>query len=157
EWQKVYFRLRNSVEGYNGFAKNPLTEAIEQAGSRHIRGRAAQTVHSPLRTVSDQSTSRGTHGTETTNGPLRAAFGEARFVSTSLAAGGLPVLAGGRQARAVSAVPPNTGSERRGRLRHGVRGRSDPMQQRRVSDLMTRGVVRVGRQDGFKDIARPHD
>ena len=24
EWQKVYFRLRNSVEGYNGSAKNPL-------------------------------------------------------------------------------------------------------------------------------------
>ena len=44
EWQKIYFRLRNSVEGYNGFAKNPLAEAIEQAGSRRIRGIAAQTV-----------------------------------------------------------------------------------------------------------------
>ncbi|MFP1625978.1 hypothetical protein ACLB9X_12560 [Streptomyces sp. 5K101] len=38
EWQKVYFRLRNSVEGYNGYAKNPLAEAIEAAGSGRNRG-----------------------------------------------------------------------------------------------------------------------
>ncbi|MGW8685689.1 hypothetical protein ACWGNN_32585 [Streptomyces sp. NPDC055817] len=42
--QKVYFRLRNSVEGYNGYAKSPLAEAIEAAGGRRIRGIAAQTV-----------------------------------------------------------------------------------------------------------------
>ncbi|MFF0012785.1 hypothetical protein [Streptomyces sp. NPDC005374] len=41
QWQKIYFRLRNSVEGYNGYAKNPLAEAIEAAGSRRIRGIAA--------------------------------------------------------------------------------------------------------------------
>ncbi|MFG2738734.1 hypothetical protein ACGFY0_01500 [Streptomyces chartreusis] len=44
EWQRVYFRLRNSVEGYNGYAKNPLAEGIESAGSRRIRGVAAQTI-----------------------------------------------------------------------------------------------------------------
>ncbi|MFD5119662.1 hypothetical protein [Streptomyces sp. NPDC058385] len=45
QWQKVYFRLRNSVEGYNGYAKSPLAEAIEAAGEgRRIRGIAAQTV-----------------------------------------------------------------------------------------------------------------
>ncbi|MEU1478638.1 hypothetical protein [Streptomyces sp. NPDC005760] len=44
EWQKICFRLRNSVEGYNGYAKNPLAEAIEAAGSRRIRGIAAQTI-----------------------------------------------------------------------------------------------------------------
>ncbi|MEU4492774.1 hypothetical protein AB0F96_04760 [Streptomyces sp. NPDC023998] len=44
EWQKVYFRLRNSVEGYNGYAKNPLAEAIEASGTRRIRGIAAQTI-----------------------------------------------------------------------------------------------------------------
>ncbi|WP_406731496.1 hypothetical protein [Streptomyces sp. NBC_01794] len=43
EWQKVYFRLRNSVEGYN-YAKNPLAEAIEASGSRRIGGIAAQTI-----------------------------------------------------------------------------------------------------------------
>jgi hypothetical protein len=44
EWQKVYFRLRNSVEGYNGYAKNLLAEGIESAGSRRIRGIAAPTI-----------------------------------------------------------------------------------------------------------------
>lgn len=44
EWQKIYFRLRNSVEGFNGFAKNPLAESIEASGTRRIRGIAAQTV-----------------------------------------------------------------------------------------------------------------
>ncbi|NUQ97374.1 MAG: hypothetical protein HOY79_12770 [Streptomyces sp.] len=44
EWQKIYFRLRNSNEGYNGYAKNPLAEGIEAAGSRRIRGIAAQTI-----------------------------------------------------------------------------------------------------------------
>ncbi|MER5918683.1 hypothetical protein [Streptomyces mirabilis] len=44
EWQNIYFRLRNSVEGYNGYAKNPLAEGIEAAGSRRIRGIAAQTI-----------------------------------------------------------------------------------------------------------------
>ncbi|WP_051899884.1 hypothetical protein [Streptomyces aureus] len=44
EWQKIYFRLRNSVESYNGYAKNPLAESVEAAGSRRIRGIAAQTI-----------------------------------------------------------------------------------------------------------------
>ncbi len=44
EWTRVYFRLRNSVEGVNGFAKDPAHEAIEAAGSRRIRGIAAQSV-----------------------------------------------------------------------------------------------------------------
>ncbi|MFJ2397487.1 hypothetical protein ACIOTI_32675 [Streptomyces sp. NPDC087843] len=44
ERQKIYFRLRNGVEGYNGYAKNPLAEGIEAAGSRRIRGIAAQTI-----------------------------------------------------------------------------------------------------------------
>ncbi|MGP3952201.1 hypothetical protein [Streptomyces sp. 7N604] len=44
EWQKIYFRLRNSVEGSNGYAKDPLAEGIEAAGSRRIRGIAAQTI-----------------------------------------------------------------------------------------------------------------
>ncbi|MEV6104461.1 hypothetical protein AB0M28_07035 [Streptomyces sp. NPDC051940] len=42
DWQRVYFRLRNSVEHFNGYAKDPLYEAIEQP-SRRIRGIAAQT------------------------------------------------------------------------------------------------------------------
>lgn len=44
QWQKIYFRLRNSIEGFNGFAKSPLAEAIESSRSRPIRGLAAQTI-----------------------------------------------------------------------------------------------------------------
>ncbi|MFJ6897101.1 hypothetical protein [Streptomyces hokutonensis] len=36
EWQKIYFRLQNSVEGCNGYAKNALTKASQSAGSRRI-------------------------------------------------------------------------------------------------------------------------
>ncbi|MFJ8788315.1 hypothetical protein [Streptomyces sp. NPDC102462] len=43
-WQRVYFRLRNSVEGINGYAKDPLYERLEDAGTRRIRGIAAQTL-----------------------------------------------------------------------------------------------------------------
>lgn len=44
EWQKIYFRLRNSVEGINGYAKDDAQEAIERAGRRRIRGIAAQSL-----------------------------------------------------------------------------------------------------------------
>ncbi|WP_416520549.1 hypothetical protein [Streptomyces achromogenes] len=43
-WQRVYFRLRNSVEGINGFAKDPLHERLEESGTRRVRGIAAQTI-----------------------------------------------------------------------------------------------------------------
>ncbi|MFE7606995.1 hypothetical protein [Streptomyces celluloflavus] len=42
-WQRIYFRLRNSIEGINGYAKDPLYERLEEAGTRRIRGIAAQT------------------------------------------------------------------------------------------------------------------
>ncbi|MFF4356720.1 hypothetical protein [Streptomyces sp. NPDC001604] len=43
-WQRIYFRLRNSVEGVNGFGKDPLYEHFESGGTRRIRGIAAQTL-----------------------------------------------------------------------------------------------------------------
>ncbi|MFF9406003.1 hypothetical protein ACF1B0_10775 [Streptomyces anandii] len=43
-WQRVYFRLRNSVEGINGYTKDPLYERLEDPGTRRIRGIAAQTL-----------------------------------------------------------------------------------------------------------------
>ncbi|MFF0221645.1 hypothetical protein [Streptomyces sp. NPDC004629] len=43
-WQRVYFRLRNSIEGMNGYAKDTLRERLENPGSRRIRGIAAQTI-----------------------------------------------------------------------------------------------------------------
>ncbi|TDD32922.1 hypothetical protein E1287_21210 [Actinomadura sp. KC06] len=44
EWQKVYGRLRNTVEGMNGYAKADAHEGIEHGGNRRIRGIAAQTL-----------------------------------------------------------------------------------------------------------------
>ncbi|MFJ1605290.1 hypothetical protein ACIOHS_18270 [Streptomyces sp. NPDC088253] len=40
----MYIRLRNSVEGINGYAKDPLYERLEDAGTRRIRGITAQTL-----------------------------------------------------------------------------------------------------------------
>ncbi|MBR7831723.1 hypothetical protein KDL01_00540 [Actinospica durhamensis] len=44
EWAKIYFRLRNSVEGINGFAKDPVHEAIEAGATRRIRGIAPASI-----------------------------------------------------------------------------------------------------------------
>jgi hypothetical protein len=42
EWQRIYFRLRNTVEGLNGYAKDDAYEAIERSQNRRIRGITAQ-------------------------------------------------------------------------------------------------------------------
>ncbi|MGW6390586.1 hypothetical protein ACWFR1_08770 [Streptomyces sp. NPDC055103] len=44
DWQRVYFRLRNAIEGMNGFGKDPLYERLESGGTRRIRGIAAQAI-----------------------------------------------------------------------------------------------------------------
>lgn len=44
DWARVYFRLRNSVEGLNAFTKDPVHEAIEAGATRRIRGTAATSV-----------------------------------------------------------------------------------------------------------------
>ncbi|QKW32669.1 hypothetical protein HUT06_00305 [Actinomadura sp. NAK00032] len=44
EWQDIYGRLRNTVEGMNGYAKADAYEGIEHGGNRRIRGIAAQTL-----------------------------------------------------------------------------------------------------------------
>lgn len=44
EWDQVYHRLRNSVEGVNGYAKDINHEALERSGTRRIRGIAAQSL-----------------------------------------------------------------------------------------------------------------
>ncbi|MEZ0106332.1 hypothetical protein ABH920_000313 [Catenulispora sp. EB89] len=42
EWVRIYFTLRNSIESFNGYAKDDNYEAIERGGRRRIRGMAAQ-------------------------------------------------------------------------------------------------------------------
>jgi len=44
EWHPVYSTLRNTIEGFNGLAKDHSYEALGDADRRRIRGQAAQSV-----------------------------------------------------------------------------------------------------------------
>jgi hypothetical protein len=43
-WARHYATLRNTIEGWNGFAKDPAHEALGQAARRRVRGIAAQGI-----------------------------------------------------------------------------------------------------------------
>jgi len=43
-WARHYATLRNTIEGWNGFAKDPSHEALAQPARRRVRGIAAQGV-----------------------------------------------------------------------------------------------------------------
>ncbi len=47
-WHKRYATLRNTIEGLNGYAKDPAHEALAQPGRRRVRGIAAQSVFTTL-------------------------------------------------------------------------------------------------------------
>ena len=47
-WHKSYATLRNTIEGLNGYAKDPAHEALAQPGRRRVRGIAAQSVFTAL-------------------------------------------------------------------------------------------------------------
>jgi hypothetical protein len=47
-WHERYAALRNTIEGLNGYAKDPAHEALGQPGRRRIRGIAAQSVLTAL-------------------------------------------------------------------------------------------------------------
>jgi len=44
EWARHYATLRNTIEGWNGFVKDPAHEALAQPARRRVRGIAAQGV-----------------------------------------------------------------------------------------------------------------
>ena len=44
EWARTYATLRNTIEGWNGFAKDPAHEALAQSARRRVRGIAAQGI-----------------------------------------------------------------------------------------------------------------
>ena len=74
----MYFRLRNSVEGINGYAKDPLYERLEDAGTRRIRGIAAQTLllafqlaHASRRKLTAWANSIALHGDRSHRRPTR--------------------------------------------------------------------------------------
>src|SRR5207245_7058402 len=47
-WQARYATLRNTIEGLNGYAKDPAHEAPAQPGRRRVRGIAAQSLFTAL-------------------------------------------------------------------------------------------------------------
>ncbi len=44
EWSRHYATLRNTIEGWNGFVKDPSHEALAQSARRRVRGIAAQGI-----------------------------------------------------------------------------------------------------------------
>jgi len=51
EWARRYATLRNTIEGLNGFLKDPAHEALAQPGRRRVRGIAAQSIFCALLVV----------------------------------------------------------------------------------------------------------
>ncbi len=47
-WQARYATLRNTIEGLNGFVKDPAHEALAQPARRRVRGIAAQSIFTAL-------------------------------------------------------------------------------------------------------------
>jgi len=47
-WHKCYATLRNTIEGLNGYLKDPAHQALAQPGRRRVRGIAAQPVFTAL-------------------------------------------------------------------------------------------------------------
>jgi len=47
-WHKTYATLRNTIEGLNGYAKDPAHQALAAPGRRRIRGIAAQSIFTAL-------------------------------------------------------------------------------------------------------------
>jgi len=44
EWASTYAAYRNTIEGWNGFVKDPAHEALAAPGRRRVRGIAAQSI-----------------------------------------------------------------------------------------------------------------
>ena len=47
-WHARYATLRNTIEGLNGYAKDPAHQALAQPGRRRVRGIAAQSIFTAL-------------------------------------------------------------------------------------------------------------
>jgi len=48
EWARVYATYRNTIEGTNGFVKDPAHESLQAPGRRRVRGIAAQSLFTAL-------------------------------------------------------------------------------------------------------------
>jgi hypothetical protein len=48
KWQQTYATYRNTVEGVNGYIKDPAHECLQAPGRRRVRGIAAQSLFAAL-------------------------------------------------------------------------------------------------------------
>jgi hypothetical protein len=48
EWQQTYATYRNTIEGLNGYLKDPAHECLQAPGRRRVRGIAAQSLFTAL-------------------------------------------------------------------------------------------------------------
>ena len=44
DWARTYATYRNTIEGLNGYVKDPAHEALAEPGRRRVRGIAAQSI-----------------------------------------------------------------------------------------------------------------
>ena len=82
-WQARYATLRNTIEGLNGYAKDPAHQALAQPGRRRVRGIAAQSVFTALLLMAANIRKTRAWRALTTSGKARAAQ-RARRRRTSL-------------------------------------------------------------------------
>ena len=61
EWARHYATLRNTIEGWNGFVKDPAHEALAQPARRRVRGIAAQGIFVTLLLVAANLRKIDTH------------------------------------------------------------------------------------------------
>jgi hypothetical protein len=61
EWARHYATLRNTIEGWNGFVKDPAHEALAQPARRRVRGIAAQSIFVTLLIVAANLRKIDTH------------------------------------------------------------------------------------------------
>jgi len=61
EWARHYATLRNTIEGWNGFVKDPAHEALAEPARRRVRGIAAQGVFVTLLLVAANLRKIDTH------------------------------------------------------------------------------------------------
>jgi hypothetical protein len=67
EWARHYATLRNTIEGWNGFVKDPAHEALAQPARRRVRGLAAQSIFVTLLVVAANLRKIDTHHRQMTD------------------------------------------------------------------------------------------
>jgi hypothetical protein len=83
-WARHYATLRNTIEGWNGFAKDPAHEALAEPGRRRVRGVAAQGILVTFLYVAANLRKIETHEKQMANREALVARKRARRRRTSL-------------------------------------------------------------------------